>query len=329
MSCNQPSTQSNQESPETDISVIVPALNEQGNVSRLYERLTEALSKLNVKYEVIFVDDGSTDNTSSELDDIAKQYSNVKVIHLVRNFGQTAAFSAGIDHAKGQILVTLDADLQNDPKDIASLLNKLQSGFDVVSGWRKQRNDPFWTRVLPSWCANKIISFISGISLHDYGCSLKAYRRDTLAGVKLYGEMHRFIPIYAAWMGARIAEVPVTHHKRSMGSSKYGLSRSVKVILDLLTIKFLFDYGTKPSYVFGTLGLTAIALSFVSLAWALVLKYAFQTSLIKTPLPLLAVLLFTVGVQLVLMGLLAEVMVRTYHEAQGKRIYVIKDTRNI
>jgi len=312
-----------------DISVIIPAFNEQENVPILFQKLLSALGTLNLCYELIFVDDGSTDQTPAVLDNLAEGNSVAKVIHLARNFGQTAAITAGIDAASGRILVTLDADLQNDPQDIGVLLSKLDSGFDVVSGWRKDRKDLFLTRILPSLIANRLISMISGVRLHDYGCSLKAYRRDVLEGVRLYGEMHRFVPFYAAWMGARVTEVPVQHHRRTHGSSKYGLSRIVKVLLDLLTIKFLFDYGTKPSYVFGTLGLTSIGLSLLAFAWAVVLKLFFATSLIQTPLPLLTVLLFTVGVQLILMGLLAEVLVRTYHESQDKRIYVIKGTQNI
>ncbi|HEY9870322.1 MAG TPA: glycosyltransferase family 2 protein [Candidatus Obscuribacterales bacterium] len=311
------------------LSVIIPAYNEKDNVPVLYERLLAALKALSVRYEIIFVNDGSADSTGDELDKIAGRDFNVKVIHLVRNFGQTAAFSAGIDHAVGKLLVTMDADLQNDPADIGQLLKAVEAGYDVVSGWRKDRQDPFLNRTLPSWIANRLISLISGVRLHDYGCSLKAYRREVLKGVKLYGEMHRFIPIYSAWMGAKVTEVPVRHHKRTMGKSKYGINRTVKVILDLLTIKFLFDYGTKPAYVFGTLGLGSIGLSFLILGWALILKYWFSTSLIQTPLPLLAVLLFTVGVQFILMGLLAEVLVRTYHESQDKRIYVVRDLRNL
>ncbi len=312
-----------------DLSVIVPAYNEKDNVPVLYERLVAALHKLDKSYEIIFVDDGSSDGTGAVLDSIADRNAGIKVIHLVRNFGQTAAFSAGIDHASGKVLVTMDADLQNDPEDVGALLQKLDSGYDVVSGWRKDRQDAFLNRILPSLAANRLISIISGIELHDYGCSLKAYRREVLKGVRLYGEMHRFIPIYSAWMGAKVTEIPVRHHPRTMGKSKYGIARTVKVLLDLLTIKFLFDYGTKPAYVFGTLGLSSIFLSFLILGWALILKYFYATSLIQTPLPLLAVLLFVVGVQCILMGLLAEVMVRTYHESQDKRTYVIRDIRNL
>jgi glycosyltransferase involved in cell wall biosynthesis len=316
-------------SAPAELSVIVPAYNEKDNVPLLYEKLVQALGKLDIGHEIIFVDDGSRDGTGAALDSIADRDPKVKVIHLVRNFGQTAAFSAGIDHASGAVLVTMDADLQNDPEDIGALLEMLDSGYDVVSGWRKSRQDALLNRLLPSWAANRLISFISGIRLHDYGCSLKAYRREVLKGVRLYGEMHRFIPIYSAWMGARVTEIPVRHYARTMGKSKYGLSRTVKVILDLLTIKFLFDYGTKPAYVFGTLGLLSMLMSFIVLGWALVLKYYFATSLIQTPLPLLSALLLMVGVQFILMGLLAEVMVRTYHESQDKRIYVIRDSRNL
>jgi len=314
---------------KVDISIICPAYNEEGSLKRLHERLTEELSKLAVSHEIIIVDDGSSDGTAGILDELAAADPDLKIIRFVRNFGQTAAFTAGIDHAVGSVLITLDADLQNDPADIGKLLSVLDSGFDVVSGWRKDRQDDFLSRILPSLAANKLISFISGVKLHDYGCSLKAYRKDVLKGVRLYGEMHRFIPIYASWMGARVTEIPVTHHKRASGKSKYGLSRTFKVLLDLMTIKFLFDYGTKPSYVFGTLGFLSIFASFLVFGWAIVLKYFFATSLIETPLPLLTVLLFTVGMQLILMGLLAEVMVRTYHESQDKRIYSVRETRNL
>src|SRR4030095_10875112 len=278
-------------SSSADLSVIVPAYNEKDNVPVLYEKLVAALAKLDRRYEIIFVDDGSMDGTGAVLDTIADRDPSVKVIHLVRNFGQTAAFSAGIDHASGKVLVTMDADLQNDPEDVGSLLEALESGYDVVSGWRKNRQDAFLNRLLPSLAANRLISSIFGISLHEYGCSLKAYRRGFLKGVRLYGEMHRFIPIYSAWMGAKVTEIPVRHHARTMGKSKYGITRTVKVILDALTIKFLFDYGTKPAYVFGTLGLLSILGSFIVLGWALVLKYYFATSLIQTTLPMLAALL--------------------------------------
>lgn len=309
---------------EVDISIICPAYNEQLSLPILYQRLVEVLEKLKASFEIILVDDGSTDSTAGVMDQIAKIDPRVKAIHFVRNFGQTAAFSAGIDIAKGDVLITIDADLQNDPKDIVNLLKGIDEGYDVVSGWRKDRKDPFINRILPSLIANKIISTISGIGLHDYGCSLKAYRKEVLKGVKLYGEMHRFIPIYAAWMGAKVTEIPVRHHPRTMGSSKYGISRTIKVVLDLLTIKFLFDYGTKPSYIFGSLGLLSILLSFLTLGWAVILKFFFATTLIQTPLPLLAVLFFTVGIQLVLMGLIAEVLVRTYHESQDKQIYQVR-----
>ncbi len=274
---------------------------------------------------MIYVDDGSTDGSLNLLKEIARNDKRVRLISLRRNYGQTAAMSAGIDAAKGEILIPMDADLQNDPKDIARLLAKLDEGYDVVSGWRKDRKDKFITRKIPSMIANRIISWIGGVPLHDYGCSLKAYRRDILQDVKLYGEMHRFIPIYASWAGARVTEIPVDHHPRTMGESKYGLSRTIKVVFDLITIKFLATYQTKPLYVFGTFGLIGAALSFLSGVWAIILKIFYDVSFILTPLPLITIVMLAISVQFFLMGLLAELLVRTYHESQDKSIYAIKE----
>ena len=307
-----------------DISVIVPVYNEYPNIENLYSKLKQSLDKLPQTYELIFIDDGSNDKSFDKLSAIAKTDATVTVLQFVRNFGQTAALACGIDFAKGSIIIPMDADLQNDPADIKRLIAKLDEGYDVVSGWRKQRQDEFITRLIPSWCANKIISAISGVRLHDYGCSLKAYRKEVIKEVRLYGEMHRFVPIYASWMGARVTEIEVNHYARQFGVSKYGLSRTFKVVLDLMTVKFLSNYSTKPIYIFGSAGLLSVLASFMTFAWMVVLKLFYDTSFIETPLPVLSAMFFMVGVQLVLMGLLAEIMVRTYHESQGKSIYILR-----
>jgi glycosyltransferase involved in cell wall biosynthesis len=256
---------------------------------------------------------------------LAEGDERVRVVSLKRNYGQTAAMAAGIDAARGRVLIPMDADLQNDPADIARLLEKLDEGYDVVSGWRKNRQDKLVTRKIPSMLANRLISWIGGVPLHDYGCSLKAYRRESLEDVRLYGEMHRFIPIYASWAGARVTEIPVEHHARTMGKSKYGLSRTIKVIFDLMTIKFMASYQTKPIYIFGTFGFLSFFVSAVAAIWALVLKLMQRADFIQTPLPIIAIVLFAVGIQFLLMGLLAEMLVRTYHESQSKRIYSVRE----
>jgi glycosyltransferase involved in cell wall biosynthesis len=309
-----------------DLSIVIPVYNEEENVEMLYEKLLVAMTELGRSWEVVFIDDGSTDNSFDELEKLSLQDDRVKVVRFVRNFGQTAALSAGIDHSLGRIIIPMDADLQNDPADIKQLLEKMNEGYDVVSGWRKQRQDELFTRLIPSWCANKIISSISGVRLHDYGCSLKAYRRDVIKNIRLYGEMHRFVPIYASWHGAKVAEIPVNHYARQFGKSKYGLSRTFKVVLDLITVKFMSSYFTKPIYVFGTAGICSIGISLAGFAWMIILKYFYDTTFIETPLPVLVAMCFMVGIQFILMGLLAEILMRTYHESQGKRIYAV-DTR--
>jgi len=271
------------------------------------------------------VDDGSRDGSLNILRELAEKDSRVRVVALRRNYGQTAAMAAGIDAARGRVLIPMDADLQNDPADISRLLDKLDEGYDVVSGWRKNRQDKLISRKIPSQIANKIISWIGGVHLHDYGCSLKAYRREVLQDVRLYGEMHRFIPIYASWAGARVTEIPVDHHARTHGKSKYGISRTIKVIFDLITIKFMAEYQTKPLYVFGGFGILAFLIAVIAGIWAVVLKIAYATSFILTPLPIITVVMLAISVQFFLMGLLAELLVRTYHESQNKSIYAVRE----
>ena len=308
-----------------EISIFLPVYNEEPNLRLLHEKIKTALNALGKTTEIIYVDDGSRDGSLRVLREIAAEDARVKVVSFRRNYGQTAAMAAGIDAASGEILIPMDADLQNDPADIARLIEKLNEGFDVVSGWRKHRQDKLFTRKIPSWLANGLISKIGGVPLHDYGCSLKAYRRDVIQDVRLYGEMHRFIPIYAAWAGARVAEIPVEHHARTMGKSKYGLSRTVKVVLDLMTIKFMASYQTKPIYVFGTFGLIAFALSIFGGLTAIFLKIFYSVSFILTPLPVFTIVMLAISTQFFLMGLLAEMLVRTYHESQAKPIYAVRE----
>jgi len=310
---------------EETVSILVPIYNEEGNLSLLYEKLDSALKKARRAYEIIFIDDGSTDGSLEILLDIRERSSNVKIVSFSRNFGQTAALSAGIDSSKGDIIIPMDGDLQNDPDDIIPLLQKIEEGYDVVSGWRKDRKDPFLSRRLPSILANRIISWIGGVPLHDYGCTLKAYRRDILKNIKLYGEMHRFIPIYAQWIGGRVSEIPVRHFARGSGASKYGMSRVFKVILDLMVVKFLLSYSQKPIYIFGGMGLLMILGAFLAGIYAVYLKYFEGTSFILTPLPLLCVFLLLSGFLSILMGFLAEILTRTYYESQGKPTYQIKE----
>ena len=308
-----------------EISIFLPVYNEEPNLLPLHAKLDEALKALGRSAEIVYVDDGSTDGSLTILRDIAQLDPRVRVVALRRNYGQTAAMAAGIDAAKGDVLIPMDADLQNDPADITRLLSKLDEGYDVVSGWRKNRKDKMITRKIPSMIANRLISWIGGVPLHDYGCSLKAYRRESLQDVRLYGEMHRFIPIYAAWAGARVTEIPVEHHARTMGKSKYGLSRTIKVVFDLMTIKFMASYQTKPIYVFGSFGMLAFAISVLSGLYALFLKVIHKADFVQTPLPILCIVMFAVGVQFLLMGLLAEMLVRTYHESQAKAIYSVRE----
>jgi dolichol-phosphate mannosyltransferase len=310
------------------ISIVIPIFNEEDNVKPLRAALEKTISTLEREVEVILVDDGSTDGSRKQLERLASSDPRFKVITFARNCGQTAAMMAGIDAAQGDVIVPMDGDLQNDPTDIPRLLAKMEEGFDVVSGWRRDRQDDALLRNLPSRLANLLISWLSGLTLHDYGCTLKAYRADLLRGFRLYGEMHRFIPIYAAWQGGRVVEIPVAHHPRRAGKSKYGLERVFKVVLDLLLVKFLTRYETKPIYVFGGAAVAFFALGFLAGIYALWLKYADGITFIQTPLPLLVSLCAITGTMCILMGLLAELMVRIYFESQNKRIYDVKHRIN-
>ena len=308
-----------------DISVIVPLLNEEKNVEVLYQELIDQLRELGQEFEIILVDDGSTDRTFEILSKIQKDDSRVKVISFRKNFGQTAALSAGFDHARGDIIVTLDADLQNDPRDIPKLLEKLNEGYDLVNGWRFDRKDTFLTRRLPSIIANKVISFITRVTLHDYGCTLKVFRKEITKNIRLYGEMHRFIPAIASGMGISICEVKVNHRARKYGKSNYGISRTIRVILDLITVKFLLSYATRPIQVFGLLGFCSGIIGFAIAIYLTIQRQFFGIPLANRPLLLLSILLIFIGLQFVTLGLIAELQARTYHETQNKPIYVIRE----
>jgi len=308
------------------LSLVIPVYNEEESLPRLEAALHEALDNLDERWEVLLIDDGSTDESFAFLVAMHQRDERFGVIRFRRNFGQTAAFAAGFDLAQGEIVVTMDADLQNDPRDIPMLLAKLRDGgYDIVSGWRKDRQDAFLLRRLPSRIANWLISNVTGVHLHDYGCSLKAYRREVVKQVKLYGELHRFVPALASWMGVRILEVPVRHHARRYGQSKYGISRTLRVILDLLTVRFLLSYAARPMQIFGRWGMLATTVGVGLGIYLSALKLFRGESLSQRPLLFLAILLSIVGIQFISMGLLAEIMVRVYHESQGKPIYAIRD----
>jgi glycosyltransferase involved in cell wall biosynthesis len=309
------------------LSIIIPVFNEEENISPLYHELKAIREGMGVTYEVIFVDDGSDDGSNEILQRLAQEDKGIKVIQFRKNFGQTAAIAAGVEHAQGEIIVTMDGDRQNDPQDIPRLLEQLEQGYDVVSGWRKNRKDPFLSKKFPSAVANRLISWLTSVRLHDYGCTLKAYRRDILKDVRLYGEMHRFIPAYASWVGARITEIEVNHHPRRHGKSKYGLSRTSSIILDLITILFLQRYSTKPIRLFGGAGMTLFVLGIFTGLFVLV-RRIFWGGVWISPMILISFLFITMGVMFVLLGLIAEIIIRTYHESQGKPIYVVKSVVN-
>jgi glycosyltransferase involved in cell wall biosynthesis len=311
------------------ISVIVPAKNEEQNLPILIERLLPVMQGVGRPFEVIVVNDGSTDGTLGVLRALAAAHPELRVIDLARNYGQTAAMMAGLDHARGDIMVPIDADLQNDPADIPRLLAKLDEGYDVVSGWRKDRQDAAIRRNLLSRIANTLISRLSGVHLHDYGCSLKAYRREVIGRVRLYGEMHRFVPIYAAWYGARIAEIPVNHSPRLHGQSHYGLERILKVVLDLMVVRFLDRWIGKPIYIFGGFGLAWMVVAALSFVYMIYLKAFEHLSMIQTPMPVLSAMSFMMGVTSICIGLVAEIVVRTYFESQGKSIYHTRELINL
>lgn len=312
-----------------DVSIIVPVFDERENLRQLYDETTKAMAPVNKTYEIIFIDDGSTDGSDKEISAIVSNDHRTKMIQFVRNFGQTAAIAAGFEKGEGHVYVTIDADNQNVPADIPKLLTKIDEGFDVVSGWRKERKDSFLMRRIPSMFANRLISWLTGVKLKDYGCTLKAYRAEYIENIHLYGEMHRFIPAYAAMVGAKITETPVDHRPRTHGKTKYSLMRTFKVMIDLLTVKFLSSYATKPGYLFGGLGLILCLSGVLSAAEVLVEKYFKGSWAHNNPMLLLAVFLFFIGVQLILIGLIAELLARTYHESQGKKPYIIRKTINI
>jgi glycosyltransferase involved in cell wall biosynthesis len=307
------------------ISVVIPLLNEEESIPHLYRALTDALAAYGRAYEVIIVDDGSRDRSFALLKELAEQDPRFTVIRLRRNFGQTAAFAAGFAQARGEVVITMDADLQNDPRDVPLLMAKIEEGYDIVSGWRKDRQDRYWDRRLPSMIANRMISNVTDVQLHDYGCSLKAYRRDVLQHVRLYGELHRFIPALASQVGGTVTEVPVNHYARKYGRSKYGISRTIRVMLDLITVWFLGAYATRPIHVFGTIGLASVGLGLLAGLYLTMLKIFAGQDIGGRPLLLLAVLLVVIGVQLITMGLIGEMVIRTYYESQAKPIYYVRE----
>jgi glycosyltransferase involved in cell wall biosynthesis len=311
-----------------DLSIVVPIFNEEENVGALHESVVAGLSGSGLDYELILVDDGSTDGSYSLLKAIAGIDRRVKVIRFRRNFGQTAAMAAGFDAATGKVIVPMDGDLQNDPSDIPNLMERIHDGYDVVSGWRSERRDAFINRRLPSMIANSLISRLTSVKLHDYGCTLKAYRREVLEGVNLYGEMHRFVPALASQVGAKVTEIPVKHRERLHGRSKYGISRTMRVILDLITVKFLLGYSTKPIQLFGKWGVYTLFAAILSGAATLYMKIFEGMSMNRNPLLILTAFLLFSGVQFIVLGLLGELNARTYYEAQGKPIYVVKEKLN-
>lgn len=312
----------------TQLSIVIPIYNEADSLEKLFAEILNVLGENNFNYEIIAVSDGSTDKSNQILKEISARNEKIKTIIFSRNFGQTAAMAAGFKFASGDIIIPLDADMQNDPRDIPRLIDKLSAGYDIVSGWRKNRHDKLLSRKIPSWIANSLISKITGVNLHDYGCTIKAYRATLLKKINLYGEMHRFIPALAAWQGARITELVVNHRERQFGRAKYGIKRTFKVILDLLTVKFLVEYSTRPMHFFGRAAFYSWFFAIISGLFAVILRFTLAISFIETPLPLLTVFLMLVGLQFILMGLLAEMQSRIYYESQDKSTYVIKEKIN-
>ena len=310
-----------------DLSIVVPVYNEEENIPLLHDALIAVMTPLSITWEAVLVDDGSRDQSARLLEDLAQKYpEHFRAVLLRRNFGQTAAIAAGIDHSCGDVVILMDADLQNDPQDIPMMLEKINEGYDVVSGWRARREDDFLTRTLPSKLANGLISWVTGVHLHDYGCTLKAYRREVITGYRLYGEMHRFIPVYANSVGAKILEVPVHHHPRKFGKAKYGLERTFKVVLDLFTVKFLSSYSNKPIYLFGGTGLVLVLLSGLVLLYLAIRRIFWGVPVLESPFFQMSTMIFILGFQSILMGLIAELQVRTYHESQDKPTYTVRKT---
>ncbi|MHB8788736.1 MAG: glycosyltransferase family 2 protein [Desulfobulbaceae bacterium] len=308
-----------------DVSIVVPLYNEEGNVRELYQELNGVLRANSFTYEIVFINDGSSDRTGELLREICNSDPQVVAINFRRNFGQTAAMSAGFDYSRGDIVITMDGDLQNDPADIPKFLAKIGEGYDVVAGWRFKRQDPFLNRRLPSMIANRVISTITGVKLHDYGCTLKAFKKEISENINLYGEMHRFIPAIASAMGITIAEVKVNHRPRHQGKSKYGISRTFRVILDLITVKFLLSYSNRPIHIFGLIGMVSFSLGVLISLFLFVQRQVYDMPLSDRPLFLLAILLIFIGIQFVTFGLISELQIRTYHESQNKPIYYVKE----
>lgn len=308
-----------------ELSLIIPIFDEERNVEPLYLQLKSTLDSLGRTYEIIFVDDGSRDGSFGVLKAVSQQDKAVRIIRFGRNYGQTAALAAGFKYARGDILVTMDGDLQNDPRDIPHLLNKMREGYDIVSGWRKKRKDPLFTKKIPSWVANRLISLITGVHLRDYGCALKAYKKEVLKNINLYGEMHRFLPALAGWNGILIGELAVNHHPRRYGKTKYGLSRIPKVILDLITVKFLLNFSTKPIQLFGIWGLLSLFFGGVSGFAVVLMKILQNKDMTGNPLLYLTILLVVLGIQFIMMGLLGEIMARIYHESRNCPTFIIKE----
>lgn len=314
--------------PELDLSIVVPVFNEQDSVLPLYNEITEVIGALDLKYELIMVDDGSTDATFARLQEVQTKDPHAVIIRFRRNFGQTAALSAGFDYARGDVVITLDGDMQNDPRDIPGLLEKIEE-YDIVSGWRKNRQDKAISRRLPSKVANILISWVTGVKLKDYGCTLKAYRRDVVKNIKLYGEMHRFIPAIASGMGVTYCEIPTNHRPRQFGKTKYRISRTLRVILDLITVKFMLSYYTRPIHVFGSIGIAVGLIGLLICSYLSVLKLGFGQSIGGRPLLLLGVLMIVLSACLIILGLMGEILVRIYFETQGKPIYAIRDIHSL